>query len=152
MFETITAPDTTPIDLADAKVHLALSGDAFDAFVTALIQTATCAAETFLNGCIIDTVRRYYADRFRRCIRIPHGLVKSVASVEYRTEDGEWNTLPNDQWDFVIFDGQCLIFPRGAGFPSVTLYPYNSVRVTFTSGFNDVPESVKHAIRLSTLR
>lgn len=146
-----TAPATTPITLAEAKAHLRVDTSDEDALITGLINAATQHLDAYdgvLGQCIVSQVWELYYDSFPSGdLEIPLGPVISIDSVEYVDPTTllyvTWNAS-NYETDLVSL--KAWVIPKGA-WPAIASTS-NAVRVTFTAGFNPVPQPIKQAILL----
>src|SRR5687768_1133493 len=112
MFEIVTPSTVEIVTVEHAKNQLAVSINQYDTLIESLITVAKTLVETEINGSITNTVKRFYTHCLSNPIRIPHGNVHTVTSVEYRTEDGNWNTLSTSLWDSDAINGQAIIFAK----------------------------------------
>jgi len=144
MFTLVTGNEnySSAVSLADAKTHLRLSTNSFDAYITSLITAATSWVERYLNAPLFTTTWNFYTDiDFDYPMVIPKGLVQSVVSFQYQTADAAWHPISSTtQYDFKIEGGRCKVFLRPFVIIAVpVLYTESPWEVQFTAGFADDP-------------
>lgn len=156
----ITAPETEPVSLAEARLHLRLdaSGDPAshpdDDLVTALITAARQSLDGrdgWLGRALITQTWELRLDAFPAGIRLPLPPLRSVTSIKYDDADGVEQTLATDQY-VVTADEPAVIVPAyGVTWPSTRAMP-EAVRARFVAGYGDaaadVPAPIKAAILL----
>lgn len=162
-----TAPTTTPVTLAEAKVHLRVNAEdgegqllenEDDGLITALIQAATDHLDGWtgiLGRCLVEQEWRQDFDRFARCLPLPLGPVSSIVSVKWRDRAGVEAPVNTDDYSLVTDAGGCshVRFEDDFSAPS-DLYQDGAVSVSYLAGYptvtgaSTVPSAIKAAILL----
>lgn len=167
---TIAGPATEPLTLAEAKDHLRLTNSAEDALVSSLVLAARSYAELYLRRYLIrrsiafalrsfPTPDRWLSgDSASGCaILVPGGVTQSVDAIAYADTDGVTRTLDASAYAVDAAREPAWIVPAtGTAWPHATAGIGRSagsgVLVTATVGYgdetSDVPEPIRHAIRL----
>lgn len=153
----VTAPDETPVSLAETKLHLRVDDDDNNALIEALIQAATdhFDGRTGMLGRAIVT-QTWRADMrswpVGGRIWLPLGDVIEVVSVKYQDVDDIEQTLdPTDYCGpFVNACGTWLERPSSATWPSL-FDRQDAASIEWKAGFGNaaaVPAAIKQAILL----
>lgn len=157
----ITAPETTPVTLVEAKAHLREDSNDYDVLIQALIESAVdyCEGPTgFLGRALIDQTWELVLDAFPDVeteIKIPLPPLIEVVSVKYDDAGGTEQTLDPSAYSVDNASEPGWVLPVGS-WPE-TFDGINAVRVRFRCGYLDqtvspevekVPASIKAAIKL----
>ncbi len=149
---TLLAPAAhEPVQLADLKNHLRLSGSADDASVAALGVAARQSLEARAGIAFLTQSWSLSADLRRNPeILLPVHPVISVETVQLFLEDGTQVDLPPS--DYRVSTGA---FGRVQlkTCPPVRVRPLNGIEIRFTAGYpspDAIPAELLHAIRLLT--
>lgn len=156
-YSKVVGVSADPVSLEEAKTHLEVIGTSKDAFITALISSATKICEAYAGLSFATQERKMVMDRFPcGCITIPYGPVQSIDLFTYVATDGSTITLTDEVTYF--FDGNSEIarlFPLENGelgqWPSVLNRP-GAITIEYTAGYDDIssdwplPPQVKQAI------
>lgn len=146
------APATTPITLAEAKVHLRVDYSDDDARITSLIQAATDHLDGWsgiLGRALVTQTWRadYSCFPYSRRLRLPLVPVQSLTVAYYDASNVNQSlTITNLHY----ISGADVVFESGLIWPSVYSRA-DAVRVTFVAGYgaaSAVPEPLKSAIKL----
>lgn len=149
----ITAPAESPVTLAEAKAHLAVTHSLDDTLIQLYIDAATShldGAEGTLGRCLVTQTWEWVADSFPASpIRLPLPPLQSVTSVSYVDADG--NTQVVDSSGYVVDSANQpgWVVPV-SGWPATGTTP-NAAIVRFVAGYGDaadVPAAIKAAILL----
>lgn len=149
-----SAPATTPVSLADAKVSLRVDHEEEDGLIGLHIDAATRILDGphgELKRCLVDQTWRESFERFPADGPIELSLRPLIAVVEikYRSAAGQLVTLPADQ--YIAHDGELALIepPIGGAFPEC-LPGLRAVQVTFRCGYaaDALPDEAKTAILL----
>jgi uncharacterized phiE125 gp8 family phage protein len=81
-------------------------------------------------------------------IILPRGPVLSVDSITYKDQTGTVQTLSPSAYNADLLSQPARITPTYGTVWPVALYDTNSVTITFTAGYQNVPQSFIHAIKL----
>lgn len=152
----VTAPETTPISLAEAKAQLRVTHDREDGLITALIAAATTHVDGWsgvLGRCLITQTWRQDLHRFPACrtIRLPLAPAQA-ATIKYLDPDEEEQTLDAEAFGGPLHDreGPFLYLKSDEVWPAIADRP-DAVRVQFIAGYGNadaVPVSIKRALLL----
>lgn len=143
----ITAPESEPVTLAEAKAHMRVTHDDEDTLITALIAAAREACEQKLGRALITQTWEKVLDAFpENEIRLPWPPLISITSVKYIDTSGAQQTLAADVYT-IDADSEpgWLLLADGETWPE-TLDVANAVRVRYSAGYGAagaVPQSIK---------
>jgi hypothetical protein len=175
--QLITAPESEPVSLEEAKTHLRVDFPDDDSYVLALISAAREVVEGKLRRAVFSQTYELTLDQFPYptevltrspeqrenylypsiyfsdyAIDLPRSRVTSVDSITFVDVTGETVTLPEDQYAVDVKSEPARIVPANGGtWPYVTSYTPGSITIVFKAGEWDadsVPVSVKQAMLL----
>jgi uncharacterized phiE125 gp8 family phage protein len=132
-----TGPTGEVITLDEAKAHMVVEHTDDDSMIRSFIQMAVDHAESITNRLFLTQTWIAYLEDFPDGeIILPYGQLQSVTSVEYRDDDGDWQTMDSAEYvvDTVREPGR-VVLADGETWPTDTLYPGMSVRITFVCGY-----------------
>jgi uncharacterized phiE125 gp8 family phage protein len=143
----ITAPAVEPLTLAEAKLHLRVTGSDEDALITSLIVAARRMAEQRSGRALCDQTWELALDAFPAgAIELPRPPVSSIVSIKYLDAAGADQTLAADQYALDNYGGQHWALPaQDVAWPG-TLAAANAVKVRFVAGYGAaaaVPADIK---------
>lgn len=149
----VTPSAELPVSVEEVKLSLRWDGDDLDTEIEAQIKAAVDHYEGW-NGVLGISIReqewRQDFAGFESMLYLPIGPVQAEGmAVTYRNAEGQISTLPTSDYA-VRYDGGGRAFVRfdtGCSFPG-DLYEHEPVSVTYTAGFETVPEDIKSAIKL----
>lgn len=148
-----TAPAEEPITLAEAKSHIRVDIAEDDLDIILLTKAARLHSEMFTRRSFVTTTWKMTLDYFPHhgIIRMPRPPLASVTSIKYVDTDGTQQTLAASEYavDTQSEPGR-ITEAFGVSWPS-TRVEANAVEIVFVAGFGlavDVPEDIKHAIKL----
>lgn len=165
----VSAPQSYPVSLEEAKNHLRETSSEFDDAIEAMIEAAVDYCEGFLGRALIDQTWQLTLDRFP-CgyihshlsnassgheIKIPNPPLIEVVSIKYDDSAGVEQTLDPSQYTVDSLSEPGWVVPVGS-WPS-TFSGINAVRIQFRCGYLDqtqsppienVPAVIKAAIKL----
>jgi uncharacterized phiE125 gp8 family phage protein len=149
-------PATTPVSVADAKIHLNI--DVIDD--DALIATLVAAASEYLDGytgiigsALVTQTWQQEFPHFHNLIRLSVGPVQSITDIKYFDADNVEQTLASSVYQIQTDDiGTFVCLKPDQVWP--VIYPrIDAVKITYISGFGDadaVPAPIKIAILMLT--
>lgn len=152
----LTAPDTEPISVAEAKAHLRVDISDDDAYIGALISTAREWAEDYLDRTLIHTQWEMKLDAFPDEIGAPRPPMASsgtctAVTLTYTVSDvGGTTTLSSSNYRVDRASTPGVIRNLyGQSWPS-HLSDQNSITVSWWGGYSGnssgVPKAARHAI------
>ena len=145
----ITAPATTPVTLAEAKVYLNISDTSQDTKLTALIAAATSYLDGpsgYLGRAIYTQTWELHLDDFPDAIEIPLGPVASVSSVKYYDTASVLQTISTANYQTDLISSSQWIVPISTyTWPDVA-EGINNVVIQFVAGSATPPEAIKVGI------
>lgn len=156
MWTLVTAPDTEPLTLADAKAHLRYTQSAEDALIDSLITAARDFVEAVTRRRLITQTWDWQLPAFPAFpVAVPYPPLQSVTGITYRVNevDTTWATA-----NFRVLARSGMRAPRGeivltdaAVVPTADSVP-DAVTVRVVQGYGDtpadVPEAIRHAMKL----
>lgn len=132
-----------PVTLDEAKKQLRVEDHYENEEIEALITVARQQLEKYAEISIKEQTWVGKFNKFPQTILLPFGPVIQVSSVVYE-KDGE-QTLTPDSYQ-VDKDSKVGRVVADSSFPS-TDDVLNAVTVTYTAGFSEVPDQIKHAVK-----
>lgn len=169
--KVLYAPQSEPVSLSDAKIHLRVDHDDEDQLIYILVQAATELAENFTGRSFITQTRQMKLDNFpyyrgqyyNNCvgtITIQHSPLISISGtdaatspntlgVTYYDENETLQTLSASDYWVDSSSGIPRLVVKNS-WPSTFTMP-NAVTITYTAGYgnaNAVPAQIKQAILL----
>jgi len=140
-------PQTEPITLAEAKLHLRVDGNEEDALITALITAARQRAEDNIKRVLIFQTWELILDEAKAEIEIPLPPLHSVTRIRVIAEDGIETTVDDETYIVDRGEGQPgrVRLKSGCNWP--THRNFASFIITFEAGYGDTAESVPGPIR-----
>lgn len=148
----ITAPSTTPISLATAKLHLKVDFDDDDTLISNLIDTATEWCQSRIGQQFITATRRLYLDGFPcREIVLPYPPAATVTSITYIDIGGTTQTWTSSLYQTDLATRPARIRPAWSQVWPSTRGDLNSVIVNYTCGYGATAASVPAPIRQAML-
>lgn len=150
MLTLVTAPAAPPVTLDEAKAQLLISGStAHDARLTRLIGVATGAVEKATGRALAVQDWALTVDTFTYPLVIEKGPVRTVTGITYIDANGVEQSLPAGAWQVrATHFGAEILPPPGGSWPSTQYGRIEAVCVSFSAGYDPVPEELRHAILL----
>ena len=148
-----TQPAEEPVDVAEAKRHLRLSGGE-DVQVALLIEAARERCERELDRAVMATTYKYTMRTWPgNFIELPKPPLTSVTEVRY-TDTGEAEQTLTVSTHYTVDTTStpgrvCLV--KNQSWPSVSSDAAHPIQITYVAGYasaNDVPSAIKQAILL----
>ena len=159
----ITAPETEPITLLEAKAQCKIESDDtnFDTLLTIYIAAAREYVESWTNRALITQTRELAVDAFPSGDRGVHIALRakliSITSIKYDDPDGVEQTMDAADYTIDQYGETGWVFPvYGTDWPSTIDAP-NCVRVRYVAGYgaaSAVPSGIKAWIltRVETMK
>lgn len=142
-----TAATVEPLAYADVARQCRLDGAQETEHVAMLIKATREEAEAYLNRQFITATWELYLSAWPcdRVLELPRAPLQSVTSVEYRDDDGAWQTLSAADYEVQRAGHQDnpgrIVLSDDVTWPIVSDDP-DSIRVTFVAGYGATAESV----------
>jgi len=152
-YQITVQPATEPITTAEAKAHLRVDFSDEDTYIDTLISTARKYCEQYCNRVFITQTWRQNEDCFMNPIRLKVNPVVSLTSLKYYDTNETQQTLTDSSANFQKdFNSDVAKIHEGLtnAFPSIgdTINPIEIITVCGYGAASDVPEDIKHAIKL----
>jgi uncharacterized phiE125 gp8 family phage protein len=154
-FTLVEGPESEPITVAEAKMHLRVDGTDEDAYIGALVGAARRWIERTSGLSLVSQTFDGSLDAFPwdGVIRVHKYPLRSVTSITYHNEDLTTSTvLPAASYQVDTAKRPPLIaLKSGASWPTASLRATSGVVVRFVAGYGtaeDVPEDIRHALKL----
>ena len=150
MVRVITPPATEAVTLTEAKLHCRVDHDAEDSLIDSLITAARVYCEGVQNRAYVEQTLELTLDKFPPSIfYLPRPPLLTVESIKYTDKDGAEETFDSGKYivDTGSFKGRVSL-KYGESWPSVTLQPIAAVKIRFTAGYDEVPQTAKQAMLL----
>lgn len=151
----IAAPIGEPVTVEDAREHCRIDGNHEDNLLRALVTSAREHVEAYTGRSLVSTTWELRMEYFPLSITLPKAPVSSVAQITYIDQSGAQQTLAANAYQLVVDGG--IHAQAGRVFKAydqtwpMTRGHLEDVRVRYVAGYgtpNDVPQSIKAAIRL----
>lgn len=137
------------ITLAEAKLHLRVTGADDDVLIDSYLDAATSWAQKYQQRKYLPVVCVDYLDSWPLRIRPRWMPLISVTSIQYIDESGTLQTWSSDEYDVDAETEPGRIVPAyGYSWPSIRGDP-NGIVITYVAGYDsadDVPGEIKTAI------
>ena len=144
-----TKPGSEPITLDEAKDHLSIDGEEFDARLTQLIAGARKRVERTTNRRLIEQGLAVYLDKFPAgfVLELPVAPVSAVASVQYYDVNGALQTFSSASYhtDLIREPGR-VVLANGEVWPDTEIGRPNAVIVNVTAGYGDSSADIDEGI------
>jgi len=135
-YEITAEVDALAVSLVNAKLQLRITDSNQDAFITALIKTASLFFESFTKKTLITKTYKTYRNiwdfySLRRC------PLQSISSIKYTDEDDDSQTV--DSGDYYIIKDNAFSrigFVDDFDTPSIRNRP-QQIEIIFKAGFGD---------------
>lgn len=150
----VSAPSIEPITLNEAKAHLRVDFTDDDDYITTLITAARMITEERTNRALITQTWDYIVDDFPQSnyIKIRKPSLQSVENVYYIDSDGNENIMDTSLYVVDTKSSPGRIFLGFAKiWPVVILQPASAVRIQFTAGYGDTPDTIPQPIKQAML-
>lgn len=149
----LTPPTTSPVSLAEAKLHCRIDHTDEDDLVQGLINTATEYCEGLQRRSYITQTWQLTMDDWPlgRVLELPRPPLQSVTSVQYLLEDGvTTETLDSDLYvvDTSTILGRLVLKPD-AEWPDDALNAAGAITIEYIAGYGDTPADVPASVRQS---
>lgn len=149
----LQGPAVEPLGLDEAKAHLRLDGEDEDTLVGSLIATARSHIETALGLALITQTWRWQADRWPNSgvVDLMTRPVQRIDQIAVRQTDGTRQVV--DASDYDVDFVAARVVPQSGARPKPGIRS-GGIEIEFVAGFGDavadVPEPIRHALRLLT--
>lgn len=154
--ELVTPPSSALLTTADAKKHCRIDIDVDDAYVDALVATATAYCQQAISGArqfLPATYDLPVAGWWSGSLQLPRPPLSAVSSVKYFDADGAEQTLSTSLYTVRKpwrQPGSITLSPS-ATLPTLDVDCEYPIMVRFVAGYADaaaVPATIRHAVRL----
>ena len=153
----VTGPTEYAVSLSEAKDHLRITHTDDEGYITSLIKAAQDRIELLTGRKLISQTWKYYLQEFpgENYIVLPYGQLTSVTHLKYTDSGATVNTDwdEDDEWTKdTDSDPGRIILKYGESWPTSTLAEENPIEIQFVCGWStrsDVPEQIKHAIKIA---
>ena len=132
-------PTSEPITLDEAKTFLRILEDDDNATITSMIKSAREYAENYTNRQFEIATYELLAERFVQDIKLPKNPIKTLTSIEYMDENGDYQVLDSS---FYYLYGEDDIFKFHFDETISHKTHKQAIKYTFVSGYDVVPESI----------
>ncbi|MDX0555546.1 phage gp6-like head-tail connector protein [Sinorhizobium medicae] len=149
----VTPATAEIVTLAEAKAHLRVDFTDDDAYITALAEAAQdwlSGENNWLGRSVVEQTWELKLERFPSGkVDLPKPPLIEVTGVFYTPSDGgaEVEIADFREIDVGVSEGGYILPAKNTDWPVTDGEP-GSVRITFESGYSDVPKSIKHAALL----
>lgn len=153
--ELVTPAAVRPIDLAEAKSHLAVTVGDDDVYILSLIDAASAWVESYTRQALLLSTWKQRFQYWPACgvIELYRPPLVSVTSVVYIDDAGATQTLASNQYAVDLYSKPGRILRAyGVTWPTIRREGVAApITVTFTAGRATpaaIPAPFKHAIKL----
>lgn len=153
--ELVTPSPTLPIELSEAKSHLAVSHGDDDLYIRSLIETAREWVESYARQTLLTTTWKQRLDRWPACgvIELYRPPLVSVTAITYINDSGSPATLAGSQYEVDIYSKPGRVLRAyGVTWPSLrcegVAAPITIEYVAGRASVAAIPAPFKHAIKM----
>lgn len=149
----IDGPESEPVTLEEAGLHLRVEDEGEDSIIASLITTAREYCESFTGKSLALKTYEYIAGPFQRqfdSIKMPMPPLKTIVTFKYLNTQGQQISLAEDI-DYFLITGlePGFVCPDlKKGWPMDCSRRPDAIRIRFTAGYDEVPRSIKQAMLL----
>jgi uncharacterized phiE125 gp8 family phage protein len=154
-FQLVEGPESEPITVAEARMHLRVDDTEEDAYIGTLVGAARRWIERTHGLSLVSQTFDGSVDAFPwdGVIKIDKYPLRSVTSITYHDEDLTTSTvLSASSYQVDTAKRPPLIaLKSGSSWPTASLRATSGVVVRFVAGYGtaeDVPEDIRHALKL----
>lgn len=134
-YKTIIEPKGLPVHLDVVKDHLKVTSTDEDSLITSYVSGAVELLQAHTNRQLITTVKDYYLDALKTCIKFTKGPISKISAVYYIDEDDNEQTLSSSLYDVDLISAKSrIIQEKDSTYPDVKTKP-NAVRIRHTAGY-----------------
>jgi len=150
----VTAADTEPITVAEAKVQCKVDGTDEDDYISGLISMAREHVEGWLGRRLVTQTWDYKRDCFPvgdREIIIPYGPVQSITSITYVDSAGDSTVMSSSDYTLDTASFTPRVYPVYNEIWPVARDVRNAITIRYVAGYGAytaVPSQIRHAIKL----
>lgn len=148
----VTPAALEPLTLAEAKAHLSIVADDWDAQITDWIAAARARVETFTRRSLITQSLAYRRAGFGGRVVIPVAPVQSVASITYLDTGGVERTLDAAEYRLLRDREPVEVRPVVTRVWPSTLIEEDTVTITVVAGYgasgSAVPADIRAALKM----
>ena len=144
------APTQEPLTLSEVKEFVRVLDDDSDTILTSLIVSVREHVENVTNRQLCVATYELFSNRF--ISRLQKNPIKSIDKIEYMDESGDYQTLSASSYYLYEENGVGYIEYDSDFIPFLVEHK-KAVKITFTSGYDTIPESIKQymKVKISTL-
>jgi len=141
---------TDLVTLAEYKAYAGISSDTLDSVVTAIIPKASQLVKSLCRRTFVDYINdpkvEIYSGNNEAKIYLKEYPILQIYGVEYSVDFGSTYADLEEYVDFVLDleDGSIAAISSGA--PSLFIKYVNGYRVTYTAGYETLPNDLKVAV------
>ena len=150
MYVLTSVPEKEPLSIQEVKDHLRVSGQ--DEELYRILKAARGVVERYLNRALITQKWDAYYDAFCNEMKLPYPPLQTVDSVKYFDVDGTERTLANTQYWVTNHEPATIVRAYDVTWPTLQYGRPQAIKVSVTVGYGDdgadVPEEIRHAIKL----
>lgn len=149
----ITGPTTPVVSLDEAKTHLRIDHSDEDAYISALVTSATNFVEEFTGRSLITQTWRASFDRWPpndcgfNVLELPRPELLSVESLKYYDINGSLTTVDPSNYTVEFGTPGFITIRKFFGYPSLEDDRKLAIELEFTSGYGPAPEDVPQILR-----
>ena len=149
----LTGPAAEPLELDDLKAHLRLDGEDEDQYLASLITTSRLHVEAAMGLALITQRWLWQADRWPPggCVELPIRPVQAIEQVSVMTAGASEDVIGAGDYEADIAGGVARLVAASGSLPQPGVR-LGGARITFRAGFGDgagdVPDQIRHALKL----
>lgn len=132
-------PTAEPLSLEDAKNFMRILEDDSDSDIISMIKSAREYAENYTNRQFKVATYELFTDCITQDLRLPKNPIKTLSSVEYMDDSGDYQVLDSSKYYLYGEDDIYKIHFE----ETITHKAHkNAIKITFDSGYDVVPEGI----------
>jgi uncharacterized phiE125 gp8 family phage protein len=144
--QVVTAASAKPISVDEAKLFIRVDGNEEDSLIDLLTSMAVERFQLTTGVQLISATLRQTFSSFPFFIQIDKKPITAINSVEYRDENGDWQTFSADNY-IVSSDFKLITVKSTVTLPDLYEDEPRPLRITYVAGYGTTAESVPADIR-----
>lgn len=143
----VEPPTAEILSVEQVKRQSRIDGSDEDTLIGEFIEEAIDHVERYCGLRLAEQTLSMKCDAFSDFAILPDGPVQSVESIEYVAPDGTETTLATDVYELRAEGLEpSIVLKYSKAWPSIQ--PGSRIAVTAVAGFDELPPSMRHAMRL----
>jgi uncharacterized phiE125 gp8 family phage protein len=144
---TSVAPESEPVSVADAKLHLQVEHSADDTYIGQCIASARAYVESMTATRLVTQTVVLRTDTWADFQRLPVGPIVSISSIAYTDVDGASQTLSTNVYEARLYGLEPeIVLKHNQTWP--TIRDGSLIIVTAVAGYATIDPAILHALKI----